>query len=100
MIRGDSMKNIRPVSDLRNNYSDLSKAVKESSEPVILTKNGYADMVLMSVEQFEEREYKNQMHKKILASEAQFQKTGKTRNIDEVTERMIANIKKRATSNV
>ena len=94
------MDKIRPVSDLRNNYAELSKTVKESSEPVILTKNGYADMVLMSVEQFEEREYKNNMHKKILSSEAQYQKTGKTYNIDEVSERMIANIKKRATTNV
>jgi len=78
------MENIRPISDLRNNYSDLSKAVKESGEPVILTKNGYADMVLMSIEQFEEREYKNNIHKKILEIEAQYQKTRKTYNIDEV----------------
>ena len=94
------MENIRPISDLRNNYSELSKMIKKSSEPIILTKNGCADMVLMSVEQFEEREYRYNMHKKILASEAQYQKTRKTYNIDEVTERMIANMKKRATTNV
>lgn len=100
MIRGDLMDNIRPISDLRNNYSELSKSVKESNEPLILTKNGYADMVLMSIEQFEEREHKNNMHKKILASEAQYQKTGKTYNIDEVTQRMIDNIQKRETADV
>ena len=94
------MENIRPVSDLRNNYVELSKAVKESNEPVILTKNGYADMVLMSVEQYEEREYKNAMHKQILSSEAQYQKTRKTYSVDEVAERMIANIKKREAANV
>jgi len=94
------MENIRPISDLRNNYSELSKTIKESSEPIILTKNGYADMVLMSVEQYEEREYKNKMHQKILASEAQYQKTRKTYSVDEVAERMIANIKKRETANV
>ena len=89
------MENIRPISDLRNNYSELSRVVKESSEPMILTKNGYADMILMSVEQFEEREYKNKLQKKILASEAQYQKTKKTYSIDDVFERMIANIKER-----
>lgn len=54
----------------------------------------------MSIEQFEEREYKNNIHKKILESEAQYQKTRKTYNIDEVTQRMIDNIQKRDTDNV
>ena len=30
---------IRPVSDLRNKFSDISNAVHESNEPVYLTKN-------------------------------------------------------------
>ena len=83
------MENIRPISDLRNNYSELSKIVKESSEPMILTKNGYADMILMSVEQFEEREFNNEIQKRILASEAQYQKTKKTYSGDEVFGRML-----------
>ena len=49
------MKNIIPISALRNNYSEISKAIKSSNEPMILTKNGYADMVILSVEQFQER---------------------------------------------
>ena len=44
--------NIRPVSDLRNKYPEIEKAV-EASGPVFLTKNGYGSMVLMSIEQFE-----------------------------------------------
>ena len=28
------MKMIRPVSDLRNNFADISKTVHETSEPV------------------------------------------------------------------
>ena len=90
------MENIRPSSDLRNNYSEISRIVKESSEPMIITKNGYADLILMSVEQFTEREYKNDIHKKILASEAQYQKTKKTSSIDDVATRMVNNIKERA----
>jgi prevent-host-death family protein len=44
--------NIRPVSDLRNKYSEIEECVK-SSGPVFLTKNGYGSMVVMSIEQFE-----------------------------------------------
>lgn len=44
--------NIRPVSDLRNHYSDVEMQVN-SQGPVFLTKNGYGSMVVMNMEQFE-----------------------------------------------
>jgi prevent-host-death family protein len=44
---------IRPISDLRNHFAEISRIVHETSEPVFLTKNGYGDMVVMSVELFE-----------------------------------------------
>lgn len=44
--------NIRPVSDLRNRYSEVEQDVQERG-PVFLTKNGYGSMVVMSLEQFE-----------------------------------------------
>ena len=44
--------NIRPVSDLRNRYSEVERDVRDSG-PVFLTKNGYGSMVVMSMEQFE-----------------------------------------------
>ncbi len=44
--------NIRPVSDLRNHYSEVERDVAEGG-PVFLTKNGYGSMVVMSIEQFE-----------------------------------------------
>ena len=47
------MLNIRPVSDLRNNFAEISKIVHESGEPIILTKNGYADMIVWGAEEFE-----------------------------------------------
>lgn len=46
------MLNIRPVTDLRNNFAEISKAVHDNQEPVFLTKNGYGDMVVMSIEQY------------------------------------------------
>lgn len=44
--------NIRPVSDLRNHYSDVERDVLEGG-PVFLTKNGYGSMVVMSIDQFD-----------------------------------------------
>ena len=44
--------NIRPVSDLRNHYSDVEEQVRTQG-PVFLTKNGYGSMVVMSMEQFD-----------------------------------------------
>ena len=45
------MIQIRPVSDLRNNFTEIERVVKEGS-PVYLTKNGYGTMVVMSIESY------------------------------------------------
>lgn len=45
------MIEIRPVSDLRNKFTEIEKVVKEG-EPVYLTKNGYGSMVVMSIERY------------------------------------------------
>lgn len=42
---------IRPVSDLRNKFSEIEKKVKEG-KPVYLTKNGHGSMVVLSIEQY------------------------------------------------
>ena len=56
------MLDIRPVSDLRNHFSDIEDAVLKSGKPVFLTKNGYGSMVVMSLEKYsaltDEVEYK------------------------------------------
>ena len=45
------MIQIRPVSDLRNNFSAIEKAVS-GGEPVYLTKNGHGAMVVLSLESY------------------------------------------------
>ena len=49
------MIDIRPVSDLRNNFRAIEESVK-SGKPVYLTKNGEGDLVVMSIEAFARRE--------------------------------------------
>ncbi len=48
------MINIRPISDLRNHFSEVEDEVLSKGEPVFLTKNGYGSMVLLSIEQYED----------------------------------------------
>ncbi|MHB8132526.1 MAG: type II toxin-antitoxin system prevent-host-death family antitoxin, partial [Mobilitalea sp.] len=36
---------IRPISDLRNNFSAISETVHTDDEPIFLTKNGVGDIV-------------------------------------------------------
>ena len=45
------MLSIRPISDLRNKFSDIENAVNDGN-PVFLTKNGYCAMVVMSIETY------------------------------------------------
>ena len=45
------MINIRPVSDLRNKFTDIEELVKEG-ETIYLTKNGYGSMVVLSIEAY------------------------------------------------
>ena len=45
------MIQIRPVSDLRNRFTEIEETVKKG-EPVYLTKNGYGSMVVLSLEQY------------------------------------------------
>jgi prevent-host-death family protein len=47
------MPYIIPIRDLRNT-AQISKLVHESDEPVIVTKNGYGDMVIMTQKMYEQ----------------------------------------------
>lgn len=46
-----TMIQIRPVSDLRNKFTEIENTVKNGA-PVYLTKNGYGSMVVMSIEAY------------------------------------------------
>ena len=43
---------IRPSSDLRNHYSEISKLCRENGEKVIITVNGRGDTVSMGYEEY------------------------------------------------
>lgn len=47
------MPMIRPSSDLRNKYNDISEYVNATNDPVFITKNGYGDLVVLSIEAYD-----------------------------------------------
>ncbi len=44
---------IRPSSDLRNNYNEISTICHQTKSPVYITKNGAGDLAVMSIELYE-----------------------------------------------
>ena len=47
------MPQIRPITDLRNT-TEISDICHAKREPVFITKNGYGDLVIMSMEAYED----------------------------------------------
>ena len=47
------MPKIRPITDLRNT-NEISALCHAKKEPVFITKNGYGDMVVMSIEMYDD----------------------------------------------
>lgn len=47
------MPQIRPITDLRNT-TEISEICHAKQEPIFITKNGYGDLVVMSMEVYED----------------------------------------------
>ena len=78
------MKMIRPVSDLRNNFADISKTVHETKQPVFLTKNGFGHMVVLSMEAFENLQFESEVYFKLKEAERLDEKNKKRYTSGEV----------------
>ena len=67
---------IRPISDLRNKFTEISAEVKETSQPIFLTKNGVGEMVVMSVESYENLAFESEVYTKLREAEREAEATG------------------------
>ena len=79
---------IRPISDLRNKFSDISRLVHEIAEPVFLTKNGQSDMVVMSIEAYENDAFEAETYHKLKEAEIQADSASKRYSHHEVMTRL------------
>ena len=66
----DYMPQIMPIKDLKDT-SYISEMCHKAEEPIYITKNGYGDMVVMSIELFESLQRKWNMYSDIELSEQQ-----------------------------
>mgnify|MGYP005804963301 FL=1 len=64
------MPQIIPIKDLKNT-AEISEMCHRTDEPVYITKNGYGDMVIMSMENFERTMKRLKMYEDIYVSERQ-----------------------------
>lgn len=63
------MPQIIPIKELRNT-TEISRICHENDEPIFVTKNGYGDMVLMSMETYERNMARAELFSKIAEGEA------------------------------
>ena len=87
------MPQIRPVSDLRNSFADISRTVHETREPVILTKNGYGDMVVMSYDEYQTIQYEMGVMRELRAAELESEATAQRYEHDDVMAGVRAKLK-------
>lgn len=63
------MDYIRPSSELRNKYNEISNLCKETRKPVYITVNGRGDTVILSLEQFNQMQAELELLKMLSESE-------------------------------
>ncbi len=63
------MPKIKPITELRNT-TEISEMCHSELEPVFITKNGYGDMVVMSIETYEQIMEMNKTDALIFESES------------------------------
>ena len=86
MIPGIDMKfssQIKPVSYLKSHAAEIVKDVSESREPLLITENGEAKLVIMDVKSYEEQAETLALLK-ILAMGNREIEQGKFRNVEDV----------------
>ena len=72
------MPRILPIKELKNT-SEISNMCHNTNEPIYITKNGYGDMVIMSLETFENTFKLLNIYRNIDISEQQI-KEGKVKD--------------------
>ena len=81
------MPQIIPIRDLKKT-AEISQMCKDSNEPIFITKNGYGDMVIMSMELYEQKMFMLDTYSKLEATDEQV-KAGKVLDADSGLESLL-----------
>lgn len=87
------MPQIIPIKDLKNT-SEISQKCHETDEPIFITKNGYGDMVIMSIDVYEKLQIKLDVYNKLAEAEEDV-KQGRTQDAFEFLKELRAECEKR-----
>lgn len=63
------MAAVRPISDLRNKSQEISAQCHRTGEPILITKNGQSDLVVMSVARYERDQARIELYRLLEESE-------------------------------
>ena len=74
------MPQIIPIRDLKKT-TEISQKCHAYDEPIFITKNGYGDMVIMSMKMYEEKMFMHDVYNKLATAEEQLRE-GKTLDVD------------------
>ena len=69
------MPQIKPITDLRNT-TEISELCHAKNEPVFITKNGYGDLVIMSIKTYEKLIETTEIDSAIAEAEKEFEENG------------------------
>ncbi len=85
---------IKSSTTLRNDYGVISDLAHSEAEPIYITKNGEGDLVVMSIEAFEQREEILRLRAKLEAAEAARLAGAPTYTLEESRKRLEAILKR------
>lgn len=74
---------VKPISYLKSHATEIAKVITENREPMLITQNGEARLVVMDVKSYEEQEQTLAMLK-ILALGSREIEHGKFRDVEQV----------------
>ena len=77
------LSNIIPISDLRQDASNLLKQLRKSKEPLIITQRGRASAVMISVDAYEESEHEKELLRLLAKGEKEIE-IGQGYDLDKV----------------
>ncbi len=84
---------IRPISDLRTNLNEVCDLARESQEPVFMTKNGKASLVVIDCKAYEEQRQHERFVQKLREAEIEAryrEETVSQAELDEGMQRIFA----------
>jgi PHD/YefM family antitoxin component YafN of YafNO toxin-antitoxin module len=65
------MPSIRPISDLGDHFEEIHREAHEGCDPIFLTKDGYGDLVILSMEAWEAKQFKTDIYHRLISTETE-----------------------------